>query len=170
MDNNIGFSSYNRHPDDDLPTRRDFLKNLAAYQYWQGKLTSWETGPILTKLRTFNVMTSKNDVLDAGEVCYSAYQLFKNWLDTFGTRPKFLENFGFIWASAERLWELFMPELLSVEAFIKLHNSVKIQNLNEAAHVLLPRYLEHWAKFVAEFVPPFQSLDELERFIRVQLG
>jgi hypothetical protein len=162
MDNPIGFSSYHHHPEEDSPTRRDFLKNLAAYQYWQGKLPNWKAQQILNKLRAYNVQTSKNDVLQSGEICYSAYQLFKYWLENFGTKPKFLENFGFIWAAAERLWDEFIPNIFCVEQFLKAHLTIKTNDATIPCHVLLPRYLENWAVFVHEFVPPFQSIEELE--------
>ncbi len=157
----VGFSSYHSQPTESN-TRREFIKNLAAYQYWQGKLPNWDAKQVLNKLRAYQVFTSKNDIIAKGEISYSAYELFRDWLDRFGKQAKFLENFGFIWAAAERLWEEYLPDLFYVEKFIQRHNQLRLLIQTEAAHVLLPRYLESWAEFAQAMVPPFQSLDEIE--------
>jgi len=158
----LGFSTNNQLPGDESQTKKEFVKNLAAYQYWQAKLPHWEAKQILAKLRSYNVFTSKNDIIEKGEVSYSAYELFRYWLQKFGMQAKFLENFGFIWAAAERLWDEFLPDLFYVEKFIQRHNQLRNSIGVELAHVILPRHLESWAEFAQAMVPPFQSLDEIE--------
>jgi hypothetical protein len=132
--------------------RKSYMENMNNYRLYLDKFRTWKTDQIFAKLRALGVVTSRFGFIQQAENSFSAYEVFKSWLETFKKERKLLENFGIAWAGAEALWMQLSPDLFSVEEFIRikenlLHNS---NQLSEYNRFMLLR--ENWNRLV-ELLP-----------------
>jgi hypothetical protein len=115
---------------------------LKNYHDYLVKLPNWDWTAVMKKLRSLGIMTSRAEFVRIADESRSEFEaslaLMKKHLATSKVTQ---ENAPFVWAAANRLWQEFTPDYISLEdVVLELEFSLIMQDMDFGDLDLAPRF------------------------------